>query len=49
MLAGLRNKKDGPGLIIEPNGLRKGLNRYILRRKQEPEWIQGGEVTLPDG
>lgn len=37
------------GLIIDCERIKEGLFRYTLRDKQEPEWIQGGEVTLPDG
>jgi hypothetical protein len=41
----LRNK----GQIIDCERIKEGLFRYTLIDKQEPEWIQGGEVTLPDG
>lgn len=37
------------GVVIDCERINEGLFRYTLRDDQEPEWIQGGEVTLPDG
>ncbi len=37
------------GHVIDCERIEGGIFRYTLRDKQEPTWIQSGEVTLPDG
>jgi hypothetical protein len=46
----LRQKAPkGYGLIIECQHIKKGLNLFTLKTKQEPAWIQGGEIKLSNG
>jgi hypothetical protein len=47
----LREKVEtgGYGLVIECQHIKDGLNLFTLKTKQEPAWVQGGEVKLSNG